>query len=291
MTKLSAPKFAIVTPSYKPDFERCRLLSQSIQTCIRDQTKHYIIVDRQDLSLFQQLASPRTEILVVEDLLPWWIFRVPVFQKAWMSLKTLPIRNWVLQQLVKMAAVEAIAEDVLIFCDSDVTFIRPFDTSYFVKDDQVALLRVNYQDKDIQKWTASSKQMLGLESQVFPTFNYVSNLITWRRDNILKLQRHLEVVNHTHWMKAVCNHWHISEYMIYGVFVAQVLGMGQAGHFPFDVDLLHTSWSSPLNSEQAVDQFLSQINESHIGVMIHSKQGIPVSLYQQKLEAYWYQLC
>ena len=52
--------FAIITPSYPPDLERCALLVESLDRCCPG-AKHYLIVDRRDISLFRRLASSRTE--------------------------------------------------------------------------------------------------------------------------------------------------------------------------------------------------------------------------------------
>jgi hypothetical protein len=96
--------FCIVTPSYAPDFERCRLLCKSIEQFVTPPVDHYVIVERRDLRLFRQLQGSRTEILPVQSILPWWIRRLPGARRWWLSMKTPPIRNWICQQLIKIAA-------------------------------------------------------------------------------------------------------------------------------------------------------------------------------------------
>jgi len=118
-------KFGIITPSYSPDFERCRLLSKSIQQFVSPDVTHHIIVERRDLPLFRQLQGLNTEIHIVQSLLPWWIQRIPLFKNGCFSFKTLPIRNWITQQIVKISSAQCVEEDVLVFVDSDVTFVRP----------------------------------------------------------------------------------------------------------------------------------------------------------------------
>jgi len=286
------PSFAVVTVSYAPDFERCKLLAESTEKCLSDNTKHYIIVDRKDLFLFNSLQSLKVKILTVEDILPWWIFRIPLFSKGWISLRTLPIRNWVLQQLVKLSAVNVIDEDILVFCDSDVTFIRPFDVaSVLLKEECLALLRVDFQSQDILKWANAAKQLLGIPDKNVPVVNYVGNLIAWRRENILKLHSRLEEVNRTHWIQAVCKHWNISEYMIYGMMVEHVLGIENAGHFIATPELIKSAWAFPLDNQKNIDNFFGTVQESHIGVMIHSKYKVPVESYRYKFDLLWQQNC
>jgi len=96
-------QFALITPSYAPDFERCRLLCQSVEKFISPSVPHYIIVEQRDLPLFRQIQSSHTEIITVESVLPWWLKRLPLVKNGWLSFKTFPIRNWITQQLVKIS--------------------------------------------------------------------------------------------------------------------------------------------------------------------------------------------
>ena len=138
---LSRLSFGLVTPSYFQDFERCQLLCKTRKKFWPESVKHYIIVDARDISLFKVLGDSSTEILAVEDILPWWIKRLPLFQQGWISFKGLPIRNWILQQLVKLSIATVLEEDILGFVDSDVAFIRAFDPSSFVQEERVRLYR------------------------------------------------------------------------------------------------------------------------------------------------------
>lgn len=284
----SPPRFALITPSYAPDFERCELLVESARRCLTDDTVHYVVVDRRDTGLFNRLASSRTRILVVEDILPRWIFRVPGLRGWWASLRTMPIRNWVLQQLVKLSICDVVDADVLTFCDSDNTFVRPFDMrSRLMEDGRVALLRVSFQNSDVRQWVAASKSILGVEDREVPAMSYVSNMITWRVENVLRMRRRIEEVHGAHWIRVVCRHWNISEYMLYGVYIDHVLGLEAGGHYHFDTELMKASWSDPLDSPEKIDAFFGGLRESHIGVMIHSKHGVPVDTYADKVSAAW----
>lgn len=281
-------KYALITPSYAPDFERCKLLTESVKHCLTDGTKHYIIVDRRDVTLFKQLTSQTTEILVVEEILPSWIFRMPGFQGWWMSLRTLPIRNWVLQQLVKMSVCDVLNEDILVFCDSDNTFIRPFDMkSRLMHGTKVPLLRVDLQFQDVYEWFEASKKILGISDKEIQPVTYVSNMITWYKPNILKMRSHIEETHGEHWISTICRHRNISEYTIYGIFVEHVLGIEAANHFFFDTELIRASWGNPLNTEAQIQDFFAQVKENHIGVMIHSKDNVPVNYYADEIRTRW----
>ena len=283
-------RFALITPSYAPDFERCKLLVESVERCLLSDTKQYIIVDRRDVNLFKPLTSSKVHLLIVEDIIPPWIFKVPVFNGWWMSLRTLPVRNWMLQQLVKLSVCDAIDEEVLVFCDSDNAFIRPFDIkSCLMKANDLALLKVDLNNKDTQSWINTSKKILGIEDKTFPPSTYVSNMISWYKPNILKMREHIEETHGTHWIQCICRYKNFSEYMLYGIFVDHILGLKEANHFYFDTQLMKPSWTCPLVTDSQIHDFFSQenIKKSNIGVMIHSKDDLPVSAYADRVRSFW----
>lgn len=280
------PSFALVTPSFKPDFERCRWLTASTEKYLKDSTRHFLIVDKRDLKLFRPLESSRVTVFVAEEILPWWIFRVPALRMGWLSLRTPPIRNWILQQLLKLSIVNTLDADVAVFCDSDVAFVRPFDLSILVRDEKTRLHRVGFQDKNTRRWSATSKLLLGIENKELPAVSYVGNLVAWRKDNVLKLHRRLEDVSGRHWIQAICRHWHVSEYCLYGIFVEHVLGLEEAGHYALGRQLIKPSWSASLSSEEKVDDFFGTLSSEQIGVMIHSRDSTVLTGYvRKKLEA------
>ncbi|MFH7028390.1 MAG: DUF6492 family protein [Heteroscytonema crispum UTEX LB 1556] len=169
----------IITPSYAPDFERCRLLSWSIKEFLSPSINHYIIVDRRDLSLFRELKGPKTKIINVESVLPWWIQRIPLLKNGWLSLKTLPIRNWIIQQLVKIAIASFIDTDVLVFVDSDTTFVRPLNFQSFIRAGQVRLFREpSYHTETHFNGCKSAHELFGIPDMNYPSPGYIGNVIT-----------------------------------------------------------------------------------------------------------------
>jgi hypothetical protein len=278
--------FAIITPSYAPDFERCKLLSWSIQQSLSDKVKHYIVVDARDMILFRQLQNRYTEIITVESVLPWWIQRLPFAKNGWFSLSNLFIRNWMLQQIVKLAIAEYITQEVMVFVDSDVSFIRPFDFKNFIHEDKIRLLREpncdNYQMPRHYKWHQTASQLLGLPNVKYPASGYIGNIITWKRKNVLKLHKHLEDVSGKGWIQTLSSSWHLSEYILYGIFVERILGE-DSGHYYNAQKICHEYWNPEEMSKEDLEQFFAEIEPEHIAVMISAKAGISVDRYQKLL--------
>ena len=286
---MSQLKFCLITPSYKPDFARCRLLVQTSDRFIREPIHHYIVVDRRDDKLFQQLKGRNRTIITVESILPWWIQKIPLIKNGWYSLKTLPIRNWLIQQIVKLEIANHIQEDVLIFVDSDVFFIKPFNYQQFIRKDRVRLHRVSFKPSSVSdlktrtNWCYTATSLLGLPSlkkfdQDNPFVGYVGNLITWRRDNVLQLHQHIERVTQKSWIEAIANSWYFSEYMLYGIFVEQIL-KDRSGHYCDLQPITHEYWgTTPLTPKQ-LQQFWQNITPESIAVMISAKSKTPIDAY------------
>ena len=284
----SVPSFALVTPSYRPDYERCQLLVESVGHWSQTPVRHYIIVDQRDYSLFMSLASSSTEIIPVESLLPDWIHRIPLVSKTWLSLKTLPIRNWVLQQLVKLSFAASAPEPTLIFVDSDVAFIRHFDLTTFSRQGQTRLFRVpEFYTPVFDPLYATAYRLLGLEGfcsgVVRP--NYIGNLISWRQSHVWALRDRLEQVWNRPWLETLARSKTLSEYILYGVFVDQVLGQA-ANHFYDCSPLCHEYWKAQPLSDPQMDEFFAAIQPSHIAVMLSAKAGIAPSRYQPYLQRF-----
>src|SRR5215475_8193140 len=106
-------RLAVTTISYAPDFEMCVNLNRSVLENSPDTVQHHIIVPKSDLKLFGRLAGPRTHVRCEADFLPRTFIPVP-FSKFTLNLGRPfpPVRGWILQQIVKLAAVTAAADDV-----------------------------------------------------------------------------------------------------------------------------------------------------------------------------------
>ena len=123
---------AIVTASYAGDFERCRLLCETVDRHVGGFSRHLILVADHDAALFRTLESGNRSVVAESDLLPPWmhVIRDPASLFArhlWLSFRTRPLRGWHVQQLRRIAVAKAVDEAALFFCDSDVVFVRPFE--------------------------------------------------------------------------------------------------------------------------------------------------------------------
>ncbi|GJD20056.1 hypothetical protein RIVM261_050120 [Rivularia sp. IAM M-261] len=273
--------FCLITPSYAPDYHRCQLLAWSIEAFAPEKAKHYIIVPKRDLPLFRQIKYRNTRIITLESILPTWV-QLPFINNCWFNIKHLLVRGWIIQQLIKLAAAEFLSEQVFVFVDSDVAFIRPFDWNFFIRDSLVRLYRIpgnlSPQAPIGEKWNYNARRLLNLPSGDIPVTGYISQIMTWRSDNLKQLYKYIEKVSGRKWIETVCSNWNLSEYVLYGVFVEEVLKV--SGHY-FDSECIcHEYWFNQQMSDMDLENFFQRTPKEHIAVMISAKSGIEVQQYE-----------
>lgn len=286
---------AIVTPSYRLDFERCALLNRSLQACAPS-FEHWIVVDRGDIPLFRRLESRRTTVVAKEEVLPVWVHRVDTLKlglrsNVWIQSRGRPIRGWLLQQLVKLAVAEHLDTDVVVHADSDVVFLRPFSVSSVI--DARGRVRL-YQRPDCVdqslaghvRWHRSAERLLGIDAADVPMPDFISSLVPWRRENAVALLEHLERTTGRHWLRAVAAAWDVSEYTLYGRFARDVLGDG-AAQFVSTSPLCVDYYKRVALTAPELTAFLESVDDDAVAVSLTAKAGMKPDDYMQVLERHW----
>ena len=117
------------------------------------------------------------------------MWRMPGRKGLWLSLKAPPVRGWIIQQILKIGAVDAIPERTLVFCDSDTAFFRHFDRNNLLVDGKVGLIDVDFVTDEKRRWTATARRLLGLSPHGGVVRNHVGNMICWNRETVKAMQR------------------------------------------------------------------------------------------------------
>lgn len=279
---VSSPSAAIVTPSYVADFERCRLLCETLDRHVSGATHHYILVEHRDMALFRPLQGPRRTIVDERELLPGWLrpFNDPTSlfrRRVWLSWKTQPLRGWHVQQLRRIAVAEHVPQDVLIFCDSDVVFVKPFDCSAFWRDGEVRLFRRDNTMEgevvyDHRLWSRNAGAALGIASPAVSPHDYISTLIAWRRETIAAMCRRIEEQHGRSWIEVLGSSRKFSECMVYGRYVDEVLG--GAGHFHGAEEFCHVRWRGESLSDDEFRAFVASMAPEQVAVGVQSFLGV-----------------
>jgi hypothetical protein len=276
--------FAIVTPTYLPDLARCELLAESLDRTNPD-LAHYLIVDRRDHESFKHLENGKRRIIESESLVGSCFWRAPGSKAFWLSFKAIPARGWIIQQILKIASVDIIPEQTLIFCDSDMAFFRQFDRNDILVDGKIGLLDVDFVPD--RRWVAAARRLLGVAQQQGNARNHVGNMICWNRETVKAMRERIESSTGLQWQIALARTTNFSEYMIYGIFVREVLGYNAVDHAPSTVRLVKASWDKPLTTTCEISTFFADFDPKTVAVMIHSKDGIDPARYRPQLERLW----
>nr|WP_233507739.1 DUF6492 family protein [Spongiactinospora gelatinilytica] len=273
-------KLAVITPSYGPDSELFGELHRSVLHHTSEDTVHHVIVPTADQAVFARFAGPRCRIWTEPELLPRRYVRVPR-SGLWANLRRPwpPVRGWVIQQALKIAAAANVDADVALLLDSDVVLVRPTHAENFTTDDRLSLYRVEDgvhagMDRHI-KWHHAARGLLGLPAtRALPLPDYVSSLNFWDPALVREMQERITKVTGRHWMDAFNSHLHISEFILYGVFVDEVVG-ATAGPPPYTDSVCHNRWDdTPLDLAAALD-FADRLTPSAVGMMISAKSRTP----------------
>ena len=279
----TAPRNAFITASYGPDFERCRLLCETMDHHATNWSTHYLLVSSADLKQFRALEGPRRTIVDERDILPSWLRRVkdPLsgFRRdLWLHPYGLPLRGWHVQQLRRIALADHVDDDAMIAVDSDVAFVSAYDArSEWASDGTLRLYRVegamSLEDHVEQRiWSANAGAALGLPAG--PGANdYINTLIAWRTSTVRAMMRHIENIHHvTSFARHLARRRRFSECTIYGRYVDEVLSL--EGHHADDRALCRVLWFPPGADFAGLEAFIAERDAHQVAVGLQSFIGL-----------------
>jgi hypothetical protein len=282
-------ELAVITPSYAPDIDLCRDLNVSVLARTPSSTTHYIIPPHRDLELFSQLRGPRTEVWSVKQLMPRYMAAVP-WANFWLNLHHVapPIRGWVMQQVVKLQAAAQIEADVLLLVDSDVLLVRPITAETFRRNGRLRFYRKDVGvDEHLPRhliWHDVARDLLGIPRARPPLPDYISAFNVWDRLTVLALQERIQRVTGRPWLDAMAAKLHVSEFILYGVFVDEVLS-DHAHVEAAESMLCHSYWDPYPLSADAAKKFVRAMPSEEVAVMISAKSRTPLDVRRTAMSA------
>ena len=277
-------RMIVITKSFAPDFELCAALNRSVLENAPDDIDHHIIVPRSDLQLFGRLLGPRTHVRCDAEFLPHTWLPVPFTNiRINPGRPSPPVRGWIQQQVVKLAAVAASDDDVVLVADSDVEFFRPFDAEMFVREGRVRFFcKPNQIGKELPRhliWHRVARELLDLPQAEPPYPDYISSALAWDPVIVRKILARITTTTGRPWQTAVAGELHLSECVLYGVFVDYVMG-APANSFVSDDSLCLVHWEpTPLDLDSGRD-FISRARPTDVAAVIQSKSRTPAAIRQ-----------
>ncbi|MDZ5698894.1 DUF6492 family protein [Chelativorans sp. M5D2P16] len=269
---------ALVTPSYAGDFERCRLLCETVDRFVSGAAMHYLLVSSDDVARFRALDGPNRIVIDERDLLPGWLHSLPdpvsLFRRRiWLSTRTPPLRGWHVQQLRRIAIAGQVREATLVYCDSDVVFLKPFDVSAFRQNGKLRLYRREGalpvdSEAGHGDWYANAGFALALTPEASTRHDYISTVIAWDRQTVAAMVRHIEAIHARHWVEVVAARRRFSECILYGRYVDEILG-GE-GHFHDAAQFCRVYWSGPSLDETGLRGLIGSMEPEQVAIGVQS---------------------
>jgi hypothetical protein len=280
------------TCSFRGDFEACRMLCDSVDRFVPPQIEHWLIVPARDVDLFRTLASPRRRILAEDGFLPKGFFKLPA-APAWLRRRvgilrralyltpfSAPVRGWIVQQIIKIAATERATADIVVHVDSDNAFIRPLTMDHLTRDGKVRLYRDTQRielDSHLP-WHQAAARLLGLPPTGWCGGEYIDGLVIWRRSALAAMTQRIEAISKRPWAITLARTRHFAEYILYGVHADKVQGFEAAGVYPEPRSLCHARWTGVFRDAADEDDFVRSVRPDQVSCLIQSTIALPPEL-------------
>ena len=296
----------IVTQSYKLDYEECVLLCESIDKFVPENIIHYIFVNDEDLQLFTSLGSKRRVILPKSLVLPQWLFRVPfkiLGHHFHVSFLTIPVREWIIQQIVKLGVWEVLDPSIDVFfnIDSEGVFMNYFKEDTYWNDGRLRFYRVhNPQMPSRMDYFKAAKKLLYINESLseISYYDYMVIPMGFRRDVLSSL---CKMIGEKHWSGnwkiALMNTYRFSENYLYALYTSYIADKNMQKHFIVNNRTFLTLEYMNFFSEEAVrSKVIEILSNSEIQGITFQKKGskyrdvrslVSFSFIKQLVYEYW----
>lgn len=272
-------KVSLVTPSYVRDFESCRLLCDSIDAFVTGYDRHYILVADSDLELFSRLGNEKRLVLPDSVLLPDGLRPLPAFMKwkgrqyYWAPGAGLPVYGWHVQQLRKLAMGLLQSCERVMCIDSDNCFVRPLDVGKvagdFLSPLYADIAGVNPTRPSHVLWQKNAYRVLDMAEPPLPGNDYIGQMIVWDRDSLQTIIERVEKASGMPWWKALCKARDFSEYILYGVGVANNPSLA-GRHDLVERSLCATYWNGPALDATGINAMIDGMAPDQYAIAIQS---------------------
>lgn len=249
---MSAPtsEICFITPTFRGDFHRFRLLRESIVRAGQGHVPHYALIDTEDLALVESAQLPNVFPVTTAQLLaPEVEARRIAYNRSGGRLwkrwqRSLNKRlgwfpnsrfyGWQIQQLLKLAAPTQLPHRVFVSFDSDLVVCGQFSPDDFIQGDRVVLysscglLSQPGLHSIWRGWYSNACVLFGLSPPVNPSdesCDHVGQPFVFEQSTVRAMHAWLEQHHGKPWWQALSDQplgaW--SEFMSYGVFARRIL--------------------------------------------------------------------
>ena len=299
------PKIAIVTQSYRGDLKECKLLCESIDRFVDEEILHYIFVNDEDFHLFNESGfSPRHIIKKKSEILPSHWINIPyklLGHKYYFSFCTIPVREWIIQQICKLGAFDVIDSDIeaIVNIDSETVFMKPFHISdiYNTEKSKFIFFKEPFKEEPChEEYCKVAKKLCNLpqKESILRQYCYMSHPVVFVKENIDKLLATIRRGRMRGWKNILGNTYRFSEYYLYGLYTDYNLNL--ANHYEISYHLFPMIDIGRIKSELELEDAIRGImsRSTSLGVWLQkSKRNSADTKYfdfekvQDIIKKYW----
>jgi hypothetical protein len=232
--------------------------------------------------LVAPLAGAKREIVGETGLLPAWLRPFPdplrPRRRIWLSPFGPPLRGWHVQQLRRIAVAARLPEEVVLSCDSDVVFVRPFDVAALRDGAAVRFHRVPGEGHaviaefaaDHRRWSRRAGELLGIAPEPPGAgAGYIATGIAWRTDTVRALTQRIQAVGNRPWMRRLVASRALSECTLYGRFVDEAENRPDR-HRPDGGSICRVYWAGAAMDARALAAFVAELAPHEVAIGIQS---------------------
>jgi Family of unknown function (DUF6492) len=269
---------AVLTPSFRGDASLFADLHRSVLAHTTRSVVHHVVTPPSDAHLFREYEGARCRVWTHRDFLPRYCWSVPNASGLTLNLRRPwpPVRGWVVQQIMKLAAVGVINARAVLIVDSDAVLVREATLDQFTQSGRLGCYRKDQavtagMERHVM-WHNVARELLRLPGTAVPPLpDYVNPICVWDPNVVRSLRAHIADSTGRNWVDAVAGRLHVSEFVVYGVFVDHVLG----GVAQLDGDLCHNYYERIPLSPADAGAFADRMPSNALGVMISSHSRTP----------------
>jgi hypothetical protein len=275
---------AVLTPSFRGDASLFADLHRSVLAHTERSVVHHVVTPPSDAHLFREYEGARCRVWTHRDFLPRYCWSVPNASGLTINLRRPwpPVRGWVVQQIMKLAAVAAIDARAVLIVDSDAVLVREALPDQFTYNGRPRHYRkdraVTARMERHVLWHNVARRLLGLPGVAVPPLpDYVSPIIVWDPIVVRSMVGRIADSTGRNWVDAVAGQLHVSEFVVYGVFADHLVG----GMTPLDGDLCHNYYDRVPLSQADATAFAERMPTNALGAMISSHSHTPHDVRQE----------
>ena len=280
--------WAVITPSYNLDLERCKLLCLSMDAFLSGPWHHYVVVDPVDFPLFAALAGPQRTVVNRADILPkgmHYVGKVPFMRlgRLWWSRRHGPIFGWQMQQFVKIIMASHLEQEAMMFLDSDIFFLKPININLFLRGSKVRFSSSESPVDVVTSMKTNSIKLSGLSVSEVTKCVYEDQIVTWHRPTAIAMQDYLSKLHNKPWHEAIGAKIMFSEYTLYILFV-NYIQKSNPHLYEDNTIYCKTLWTKETAKTTDIAEFCSSLEPEQVAVCIQSLIGIPIKAYADELQ-------